>query len=141
MKRFVRLICLVMVFSILATIPAYAAEGTSRASNFYASYRAYVTKISSTKLGVSFYVVGCGQMDVIGASRIRIQQSSDGTNWTTISNYYKETHSNLTRTNSGAYGSTVSCTVAPGYYYRAIIDFYAKNSSGSATYVYYTEKK
>ena len=141
MKRFVRLICLVMVFAMLATIPAYAAENNTRASDYFSSYRAYVTKTSSSQLSVSFFVVGHGIMDELGASRIRVQRSSDGTNWTTVYTFLKEYHPNMTDTDTAAYGSVVSCPISSSYYYRAIVDFYSANSSGFGIYPYYTEKK
>ena len=141
MKRFARLICLVMVFTLLAAIPAHAAETSARASDYFASYRAYVTKLSSTELGVAFHVVCVSRMDEVGVSRIRVQRSSDGTNWTTVHTFNKSAYTNMTDTNTYSHGSTVSCSITPGYYYRAIVDFYAKNSSGSAAHFYYTEKK
>ena len=44
MKRFLRLVCLLVVFATLAAIPAYALEATPRASTELSSYRAYCTK-------------------------------------------------------------------------------------------------
>lgn len=116
-------------------------EQSTRASSFFSAYRAYCTKTSATKLTVSFSVVGVGILEEIGASRIRVQKSSDGSNWTTVKTFNKADYSNMTDTDTGAHGSTVSCTIVSGYYYRAIVEFYAKNSSGSAYHTYYTEKK
>lgn len=140
MKRFSRLICLVVVFAMLAAIPAYATEASARASIYFSSYRAYCTKTSSTELTVSFMVVGTGEMDEIGASKIKVQRSSDGENWTTVKTFNKADYPNMTDTNTGGHGSTVSCTVASGYYYRAYVEFYAANSNGFGERYYYTAK-
>jgi len=140
MKKFIRFVCLILTFVILATIPAYATEQSARASNYFSSYRAYCTKISSTSLGVSFHVIGAGPMDVLGASQVKVQRSSDGENWTTIKTFDKATYSNMTDTNTGSHAAVLYCTITSGYYYRAVVTFYAKNSVGTGYKAYYTAK-
>lgn len=140
MKRFTRIISLILVFIMVAAIPAYAQEQSARASSYFSSYRAYCTKLSPTSLGVSFLVIGADYMDVIGASEIKVQKSLDGESWTTVRTLSMANYSNMTDTNTGAHGSTVSCTVASGYYYRAVITFYAKKGIGTAYHTYYTSK-
>ena len=140
MKRFVRFVCLIMVFATAISIPAYATEQSQRASNYISSYRAYCYAVSSTKIEVWFSVVGAGTMDEIGASTIKVQRSSDGTTWTTMKTYTKESYPQMIDTNSGFHGSSVTYTATPGYYYRARVEFYAKNSTGSGYMYYYTAK-
>ena len=140
MKRFLRLVCLVLVVSLLAAVPAYAEEPTTRASNFFSSYRAYCTKKTSTQLAVSFQVVGAGIMDELGASQVKVQRSTDGENWTTIRTFKKDTYSSMIDTDAGVHGTNLYCTITSGYYYRAVITFYAKNSTGTGYHYYYTGK-
>ena len=139
MKKFVRIICFLLVVSTLVAIPAYATEQSERASLFFSAYRAYCYAASSTKIEVNFYVVGASIMDELGASRILVQRSSDQTNWTTVKTFSSANYGDMIATNRGTHGATLSCTVASGYYYRAYVTFYAKNSSGYGEKYYYTE--
>lgn len=140
MKKSTRLISLIIVFALIMAIPVSAEEQNPRASSYFAAYRAYCTKLSSTSISVSFQVIGVGTMDVLGASQVKVQRSSDGKNWTTVKTFDKANYSNMTDTDSAVYGSTLSCTVPAGYQYRAVVTFYAKKGTGSAYKTYYTEK-
>lgn len=139
MKRFVRFICLLVVFASLAVIPAYAQEPSARASDYLSAYGAYCTKTSSTSVTASFQVIGTGTMDEIGANMVKIQYSSDQVNWTTAKTFYKSSYPNMTITNRSAYASELSCTVPSGKYYRAYVEFYAEKDGGFAERYYYTE--
>lgn len=138
MKRFVRIVCLIMVFSMLAAIPVYAQEQSPWASSYFTAYRAYCTKTSSTSLTVSFEVLGVGMMDEIGANTIKVQYSSDQTNWTTAKTFTKSSYTSMTDTNTGSHAAELSCTVPSGKYYRAYVEFYAEKNGGYAERYYYT---
>lgn len=139
MKKFIQIICLLVVISILVAIPAYATEQSERASHYFAAYRAYCNAASSTTIEVSFNVIGAGIMDEIGASEILVQRSSNRTNWTTVKTFSSSNYSNMIATNRGTHGATLSCSVESGYYYRAYVTFYASNSSGYGEKYYYTD--
>ena len=139
MKRFLRLVCLLVVFATLAAVPAYAQEQSTRASNYLSSYRAYCTKNSSTSITVAFQVLGTGFMDEIGASKIKVQYSSDLVNWTTAKTFLKSDYPSMTDTDTTAHASTVTCTVPSGKYYRAYVEFYSAKGNGSGMQFYYTE--
>lgn len=139
MKKFIQIICLLVVISTLVAIPAYATEQSERASLYFAAYRAYCHAASSTTIEVSFNVIGASVMDEIGASEILVQQSSDQINWTTVKTFSRAYYSEMIATNRGTHGATLSCNVDSGYYYRAFVTFYAKNSSGFGEKYYYTD--
>lgn len=139
MKKFIRVVCFLVVIAMFIVTPAYATEQSERASLYLSSYRAYCYAASSTRIEVNFYVVGAGVMDEIGASQILVQRSSDRTNWTTVKIFSRDSYSNMIRTDAGTHGATLSCTVASGYYYRAYVTFYAKKDSGYGKKYYYTE--
>ena len=139
MKRFVKIVCFLVVIATLVAVPAYAENQSEKASSYFSAYRAYCYAASSTRIEVNFSVVGAGIMDELGASQILVQRSSDRTNWTTVKTFTKESYSDMTDTNTGAHGATLSCTVASGYYYRAYVTFYAKKDSGYGKKYYYTE--
>ena len=140
MKRFTRITCLIIVLSFLVAVPIYATEESQRASSYFSSYRAYCYKASSTNLRVYFSVVATSDMDELGTSTIKVQRSSDGTNWTTVKTYTKENYPQMIDTDTGSHSSYVSYTAASGYYYRAYVTFYAKNSAGTGKNYLYTAK-
>ena len=140
MKRFVRIVCLIVVFSLLMVFPAQAAEPDTRASSYFSAYRAYCYAVTSTKMEVWFHVIATGEMDELGTSIIKVQRSSDGTNWTTMKTYTKESYSQMIETDTGVHAACVTYTRTAGYYYRAHVTFYAKNSLGTGELYYYTAK-
>ena len=138
MKRFLRTVCLLVVFATLAAIPAYAQEVTPRGSNELSSYRAYCTKKTSTSVVVSYQVVGTGIIDEIGANTIKVQYSSDGTNWTTAKTFQKSVYPSMVSHNTGAHGGTLTAYVPAGMQYRAYVVFYGEKDGNSTTRFYYT---
>lgn len=136
MNRFLRCICILLVMSMLLVIPAFAAE--TRASNFFLSSSVYLYKTSSTKFEAWFDVDAVRMMDELGASEIKIQRSSDNQNWTTMKTYTKDSYSNLICDDTMTHAACVSYTGTAGYYYRAKITLYAKNSSGTGEWIRYT---
>ena len=138
MKRIVRLVCLVMVFVMCIVITAYATD--QKASSYFAAYRAYCVETSSTSLGISLQVIAVGEMDEIGASEVKVQRSSDGTNWTTVKTFTKALYPELIDTDTGSHAVNLSCSKTAGYYYRAYVTFYAKNGTGTGYRYYYTDK-
>ena len=138
MKRFLRFVCLALVLATLVTIPAYAVEQSERASSFFSSYKAYCHAASSTQLQVYFSVMSVGTMSKLGASKVKVQRSSDGTNWTTVKTFTKEDYPSMIDDNTAFHAATLTCTKTSVYYYRAYVEFYAKNSTGTGELNYYT---
>ena len=142
MKRFVRCVCVLMVVAILFANPVFATESASaRSSSFFMCSSVYLWKTSYTTFEAWFDVVAVDTMDQVGASIIKIQRSSDGVNWTTMKTYSKDDYPDMIYENSIGHVGCVSYTGAPGYYYRAYIVLYAKNSSGTGLMPEYTEPK
>lgn len=136
MKRFVRTICLLLVLSVVLAIPALAAE--SRASHFFMSSSVYLANVSGKSFEAWFEVTAVEGMDILGAKTIKIQRSSDGSSWTTVKTFSKDTYTNLVDTNTGTHATGVSYTGSSGYYYRAYIQLYAKNGVNTGTMDRYT---
>ena len=137
MKRFIRYICLIIVAAVLMTVPALATE--SRASNYIMSTCVYLTKESSTRFDVWHEVIALGYMDELGAAEIKIQESTDGRNWTTVRTITPSDEPSMTIENDFAYASSVSYTGVSGRYYRARIIMFAENSTGRGEVITYTE--
>ena len=138
MKRYIRLVCLILVFAILAAVPVCAQEQSARASEYLSSYRAYCTRTSTTTLEVSFHVVGTSRMDEIGANMIKVQYSSDQVNWTTARTFYKSVYTSMVDYNTSAHAAEISCVIPAGKYYRAIVEFYSEKDGGFSERTYTT---
>lgn len=139
MKRVSRMVSLLLAVVMVLTVPVAAMENeNARASSFFGSSDVYLYQTSSTKFQAWFEVVALDGMDKLGASEIKIQESSDGENWSTVKTCTMANYSNLVCENTGAHASYVSYTGTVGKYYRAKITLYAKNSTGTGYWTRYT---
>lgn len=140
MKRFTQCVCFILVFSMMLAVPVSAAEVEPRASDYFGKFSAYLWEVSDTQFQVWFDVTAVRRMDELGASVIIVQRSSDAVNWKDMQTYTKESYSQMTTTvGTASHSGYVTYNNAEtGYYYRAYVKFYAKDSSGSATYSCYT---
>lgn len=139
MKRFTQMICLLLITAMLLATPVCAAEGVEpRASSFFTRHGAYLEVISSTKLEVWFDVFATGTMDELGAKTIKVQRSTDKSDWETVKTYKKDDYSQMICEDTYVHADCVTYSYTTGYYYRAYVVFYAKNSSGIGEYDYYT---
>lgn len=141
MKRFIRCTSMFLAMVMILIIPAYAAETVApKASNYFMRSGVYLCNISGNYFEAWFDVTGVSRMDIIGVNFIRIQQSSDGSSWTTVKTYSKESYTNLIDSNTAFHTAGVGYTAEGGYYYRAFIQLYAKKGVNSATMNEYTSK-
>lgn len=140
MKKVNRILCFVLSIIMLISVQVCAEEATPRASNYFSRYTAYLYQTSSTTFEVWFDVVATGRMDELGASVIKVQRSTDGTNWYTVRTYTKEMYSQMICENTSAHADCVSYTMESGFYYRAYVQFYAKKGTGTGYLSYYTAR-
>lgn len=140
MKRFIKSICLILSLAMLLAVPAQAAEMVdARSSSFFGSSAVYLYETSNTTFQAWFEVTGVRIMDKIGAKEIKIQRSSDNENWTTMRTYSMDSYySTLICENTSGHMACVTYTGTRGYYYRAYITLYAKDSTGTGTWTRYT---
>lgn len=140
MKRFVQIVSLLLVFSLVLAMPAAAAEAGARASYYFAAFSCYLWKTSSTQFQVWFDVTGTHSMDKLGTSVIKVQRSSDnGSTWSTVKTYNMSDYSSMICENTIRHADCVTYSGASaGYKYRAYVEFYAEDGEGSATYIDYT---
>lgn len=147
MKHFTRFVCFLLVMSLLLVTPVSATEETvltpssARTSSYFLSYSVYLHRTSDTTFEVWFDVVGTYIMQEIGATVIKVQRSADGENWTTMLTYRVANHPGMICENTVGHSYGVSYNVGTsGYYYRAYVVLYAKNSSGFGEMYKYTSK-
>ena len=139
MKRHIKCICLLLALVMVLSIPAMAAElYDTRASSFFMSSSVYLYKTSSKTFEAWFDVSAVRTMDKLGASKIKIQRSTDDENWTTVKTCTMDNYSNLVCENTASHESYVTYTGSSGYYYRAYIELYAKDEAGTGYWNRYT---
>lgn len=142
MKKYLPILSIILVISLVLAIPVYA-EGsvTPKASAFFASYGTDLYKTSSTSFNIWFDVdANVATMQELGASEIVLYRSTDRQSWSSIKLYQKGVYPQMIDYNTSSHGGYVSYNFATsGYYYRARITFYAKNSTGIGEKDIYTE--
>ena len=138
MKRFVKLTCLVLAFMLVMAIPAGAQEITPYASSYFMSYNAYFDEITSTSFEVWFSVTALRRMEMLGVSYIDIERSSDGSNWRVVKTYDYSSYPDMMAYNAVGHGGHITYSERQsGYQYRAYLNLYAKEGSGSSGYGVY----
>lgn len=132
MKRFSQFVCLILVLATVLSTTAFAAEPMEpRASNYFASSSVYFWHVSGNQYQIWFDVTALGGMNELGASKIKVERSTDLVNWSPAGTYYKSGNPQMTTTSGTAsYANYITYTPTTGYAYRAIVTLYAKNSSG-----------
>ena len=128
MKRFSRCLCLVLSLLMLFAIPAQAVQiENTRESNFFGNSAVYLCRTAGYSFQAWFEVTCVRTMDQVGAKEIKIQQSSDNENWTTVATYSMSDYPSLIEEDWVGHSACVSYTGSSGYYYRAYYNLYAKD--------------
>jgi len=139
LKRFLKCVCICVAIAMAFAVPVSAAgSDDTRASSYFIGSSVYLYKVAGTIFDICFDVTATGTMQTLGARTIKLQKSTDNANWTTVKTYSMDDYSNLVCSNTGFHGTSVRYTGVTGCYYRAIIDLYAKNSSGYGVMTRYT---
>ena len=142
MKKLTKIVTMIVVISLMLTMPAYAqSTAEPRGSAFFGSYGTDLYKTSSTSFQIWFDVVSnVTTMDVLGVSEIILYRSSDGESWSKVKLYTMDVYAQMVDYDTSSHTGYVSYNFATtGRYYRAYITFYAKNSTGVAERYVYTE--
>lgn len=134
MKRLSQILCMILVCAMIFSTTAFAAEVPDpRGSNFFMYSSVYFWHASGSQYQIWFDVTAVGGMDELGAREIKVQRSTDLVNWTTVKTYTKDSYPQMTTTvGTAGYANYVTYYPADGYAYRAVVELYAKNSTGSA---------
>ena len=142
MKRFIRCTCLLLVMAMFLAIPAFAAETVDpRGSSYFRNSSVFICNVSGNSFEAWYDVTAVRDMDILGVNFIKIQRSSDGSTWTTVRTYTKESYPSLIDYNSTYHAAGVSYTATGGYYYRVYVQLYAKEGVNTATMNEYSAKR
>lgn len=138
-SAFIKLIAVVLVFSLITPCTASAAATDAiqpYASNYLTSYSAYVYVTNSGQVQVWFDVMGTGDMDEIGSLKIYLYESSDNKNWSIVKTFLHESTSGMLFEDDYYVSSHVSWSGgSTSKYYKAYVCVWAgKNGSGDTRY-------
>ena len=126
MRRFIRIVSMVLVLTIAMAIPVFAAE---QGSDYFMSHSCYLWEVSDSEFQVWFNVTAVDAMDVLGVSEVIVQRSTDGVNWSDEAFYY-----DMYRYGKSYYSGHVTYSDVTSGYYRAEVTYYAENDNGIAEY-------
>ena len=130
MKRLVQFVCVLLILSMILSVPAFAAE---QASHCFMSHSCYLWEVSDSEFQVWFNVTAVDAMDSLGVSEVKVQRSTDGVNWSTVATYY-----DFYNSGKSFYSGHVDYSDVTSGYYRAKVTFYAEDETGIGEYTDYT---
>ena len=142
MKKLTRFACIILILGIFLAMPAQAQSIVEpRGSAFFGTYGTDLYKTSSSSFQIWFDVVSnVATMDELGVTEIILYRSADLESWSKMRTYTVEYHPQMLAYNTTSHGGYVTYNYGTtGYYYRAYITFYAKNSTGIGERYVYTE--
>lgn len=136
-----RLVSFILAFSLAsAMITTFA---VARSSAYLDAYRAGCTPNSNGEIAIWVDVSGTkAKMDRIGADKIYLYESTDGTNFTRVKIFKSADYPNMMVSNANEYYKTaVTYQGTVGNYYYAVVYVYAEYNGGSDTKTYETSTK
>ena len=139
MKKIICTICLLLSVAILLSVSVSAEESSPYSSIFFGSYDSFIDVINNYRMEIWFDVVTNGTMDEVGVSSVVVERSSDGSTWTEMKEFLPENYSQMVCENTYFNYDYVPYYGIPGYYYRAYVTFYAKDSRGRGYAHQYSE--
>ena len=139
MKKFINAVCIFVALVCLLSVPVSADNGSTYSSVFFGAYDSSLRNPSGTIIRIWFDVVSNGAMDELGASTIVVERSSDGVQWTAVKTFLPENYPKMICENTSIAYDYVVYSGHSGYYYRAYVEFYAKNSRGTGYISDYSE--
>lgn len=135
--------CFVIVLLVISMVcPATATTVESRASDYLASYSAYVYPAGWGKVQVWVSVDGTEPMDEIGSLMIQIFESKDQETWTWVETYNYEDNPGMLGYDDYYHSCHVEYSGTIGRYYKAYVCIWAgKNGEGDTRYIWTSSKK
>lgn len=137
MKRFAKKICC-GIFTICILSCLLCIFASARSSAYLDGYRAFITPKSGGLVAVTVDVAGVGSMDEIGASKIYIYESANGSNFTKVATYKSEDFPEMLGSGTTYFETPITYLGEPGYYYYASVYCYAAKDGGSDVRQYET---
>lgn len=142
---FTKVVSLILVLTLFCPIIASAAviePSQPNASYYLTSYGAYIGPLGGGQVKVYFSVTGTTEMEMIGATRVVLYESSDNSNWSIVGNYHYSTTSGMMGYGYTRYSSsTPTYYGTAGYYYQAYVTIWAGNGTDGDSRSFWTSVK
>ena len=141
-KKSVLVKVVVLLLIVVFACPVNANAVEPRASDYLASYSAYVYPAGWGKVQVWFNVDGTGYMDEIGALNIKLYESTDNETWTRVETFQFTDYSDMLGYNNYYHTGHVEYNGTIGRYYKAYVCVWAgKDGDGDTRYFWTSAKK
>jgi len=118
-----------MITPIYTSAEVFSGNST-QASDYLAAYHGYIAKSGNT-IQTVFSVTGTGMMEEIGAWKITLYESTDGTNYSPVHYYTYDNYSNMIAYNTSYHSGYVEHAGNANYSYKAYICVIAGKGTGS----------
>lgn len=135
MKGILRFVCVFVAIAMLMSFSAYAEDYDENlmpaASAYFSTYSTCIYRNSGSNLLQLYYdVLSIGTCAKLGAQEVRLMQSSDRVNWTTVATYTSSSYTGMIANNTDLHAYSIYRTVSYNYYYKIYVTFYAyKNAT------------
>ena len=139
MKYVLKVLCVVLALSMLLCVPVAAEASSARGSDYFVLTRTFLDQTGSNSFDIWFEVTAKRTMQELGVESIVLKRSSDGNNWTSVRTWLPSVNPHMIRTNTVFHSAPTSYTAATGFYYKAYVTYYAKDSTGRAYYDTWTD--
>ncbi len=134
MKQKLTSIAAILVALTVFTNSALAASPSvgPQASDYLASYMAWMTAMGDGEVALSFDVMATDKMAEVGAGYLCIQEKEPGGTWKLVLTYYLGDNPDLLESDTYIYGTTVYYQGVAGYQYKGSIIAYAHGYDGGS---------
>lgn len=139
MKYWRKILSFLMVVSVLCCLPLSAGAVDARASDYFVATRTYLYQMDTAKFAISFEVTAKSRMEELGVTSIVVKRSADGSTWQTMRTCVPSVYPQMMGADTIFHSDYVLYNATAGYYYKAYVTYYAKNSTGSSEYSTWTE--
>ena len=136
MKRAVSYILAICMLVSLCIVPAGAVE--ARASLYLDDYYVDANAIGNGKILIEFDVDATRTVDVVGATRILVQEKNEDGDWDNVKTYYSGANPSMLAYDTNAHVGSVTYKGTVGKTYRAQIIVHAGDSNGEDSRILYT---
>lgn len=136
MKRAISYILAICMLLSLCIVPAGAVE--TRASLYLDAYYVDATAVGNGKIVFDFDVDATRTVDVVGATRILVQEKNEDGDWDNVKTYYSGANPDMLAYDTNAHEGSVTYKGTVGKTYRAQIIVHAGDSNGEDSRILYT---
>lgn len=122
-----RVIALLLIAALFLPVGSMVVSAESlepRASNYINTLDVEMAALANGKIRVYFFAQGYGYLDALGATSIRIYESSDGSSWVWRKTFNEADNSQMMSYNDYFHSGSVDYQGVVGKYYRAHVYFW-----------------